>query len=103
MRYLGMSLGMAVALGYCTVFGILIPPLCKGEFHAKLIEPVGGRWVLAGLVVCVVGIVINALAGKIKEVEMSGRDPNGRLQVQFVNPAHGFDHPLQLHLGSVPR
>lgn len=71
MRYLGMSLGMAVALGYCTVFGTLIPPLFKGEFHAKLIEPVSGLWVLAGLFVCVVGIVINALAGKTKEAEMS--------------------------------
>ena len=71
MRYLGMSLGMAVALGYCTVFGTLIPPIFKGEFHAKLIEPESGRWVLAGLVVCVIGIVINALAGKTKEGEMS--------------------------------
>jgi len=71
MRYLGMSLGMAVALGYCTVFGTLIPPIFKGEFHTKLIEPVSGRWVLAGLLVCVVGIVINALAGKTKEAEMS--------------------------------
>ncbi len=70
MRYLGMSLGMAVALGYCTVFGTLIPPIFQGEFHAKLIEPESGRWVLVGLVVCVVGIVINALAGKAKEGEM---------------------------------
>lgn len=71
MRYLGMSLGMAVALGCCTVFGTLIPPLFKGEFHAKLIEPTSRRWVLAGLAVCVVGIVLNALAGKTKEREMS--------------------------------
>lgn len=69
-RYLGMSLGIAVALGYCTVFGTLIPPIFKGEFHAKLIESEGGRWVLVGLAVCVVGIVINALAGKTKEAEM---------------------------------
>jgi L-rhamnose-H+ transport protein len=71
MRYLGMSLGIAVALGYCTVFGTLIPPIFKGEFHAKLIAPAGGRWVLAGLLVCVVGIVINALAGKNMFGEMS--------------------------------
>ncbi len=71
MRYLGMSLGMAVALGYCTVFGTLIPPIFKGEFVSKLIVPVNGRWVLAGLVVCVVGIVVTALAGRTKEAEMS--------------------------------
>ena len=27
MRYLGMSLGMGVALGYCAAFGTLIPPI----------------------------------------------------------------------------
>jgi hypothetical protein len=74
MRYLGMSLGMAVALGYCTVFGTLIPPLFKGEFVTKLIDPVNGRWVLAGLGVCILGIIITALAGHAKEGEMSEAD-----------------------------
>ncbi len=71
MRYLGMSLGMAVALGYCTVFGTLIPPIFKGEFASKLLNVPNGRWVLLGLAVCVVGIIITALAGKAKEGEMS--------------------------------
>jgi hypothetical protein len=71
MRYLGMSLGMAVALGYCTVFGTLIPPIFKGEFSSKLIEPENGRWVLAGIAVCVIGIIVTALAGRSKEGEMS--------------------------------
>ena len=74
MRYLGMSLGMAVALGYCTVFGMLIPPIYKGEFTSKLIDPVHGRWVLAGLGVCLVGIIITAIAGHTKEAEMSEED-----------------------------
>lgn len=29
MRYLGMSLGMGVALGYCAAFGTLLPPIAK--------------------------------------------------------------------------
>src|SRR3954466_7584684 len=29
MRYLGMSLGMGVALGYCAAFGTLVPPIAK--------------------------------------------------------------------------
>ena len=74
MRYLGMSLGMAVALGYCTVFGTLIPPIFKGEFAAKLIDPVNGRWVLAGLGICILGIIITALAGHTKEGEMTAED-----------------------------
>jgi len=73
MRYLGMSLGMAVALGYCTVFGTLIPPLFKGEFQAKLLGPASGRWVLAGLLVCVLGIIITALAGRAKG-QCAGQD-----------------------------
>ena len=35
MRYLGMSLGMGVALGYCAAFGTLVPPIFK-VFHAGL-------------------------------------------------------------------
>src|ERR1043166_258352 len=33
MRYLGMSLGMGVALGYCAAFGTLVPPMAKSIFH----------------------------------------------------------------------
>jgi L-rhamnose-H+ transport protein len=71
MRYLGMSLGMAVALGYCTVFGTLIPPIYKGEFATKLLNTANGKWILAGLAVCVIGIAVTALAGKAKEGEMT--------------------------------
>src|ERR1035437_5386754 len=74
MRYLGMSLGMAVALGYCTVFGTLIPPIFKGEFASKLIDPINGRWVLVGLGVCILGIIITAFAGHTKEGEMTEED-----------------------------
>ena len=33
MRYLGMSLGMGVALGYCAAFGTLLPPIFKSSAH----------------------------------------------------------------------
>ena len=42
MRYLGLSLGMAVVLGLCTVFGTLIPPLFEGDFAAKLLNTASG-------------------------------------------------------------
>ena len=70
MRYLGMSLGMAVALGYCAAFGTLIPPIFQGDFAAKLLDPLNGRVVLAGVAVCLIGIFIAGLAGKTKENEM---------------------------------
>jgi len=70
MRYLGMSLGMAVALGYCAAFGTLIPPLFQGEFHEKLIASTSGNVVLGGVLVCLLGIFIASRAGQTKEDEM---------------------------------
>jgi L-rhamnose-H+ transport protein len=80
MRYLGMSLGMAVALGYCTVFGTLIPPIYSGEFVGKLLTPTGGRFVLLGLLVCIFGIIITALAGKAKERGMSEEEKKATIK-----------------------
>jgi L-rhamnose-H+ transport protein len=71
MRYLGMSLGMAVALGYCAVFGTLIPPIFHGVFASSVLGMASGRIILAGVGVCVLGIVIAGYAGKTKEGEMS--------------------------------
>ena len=70
MRYLGMSLGTAVALGYCAAFGTLIPPIAKGEFAEKLLNSGSGRWIFAGVLICLVGITIAGLAGKRKESEI---------------------------------
>jgi len=71
MRYLGMSLGMAVALGYCAVFGTLMPPIFRGEFVGQVLGTSSGQVILVGVLVCVLGIVIAGLAGMSKEREMS--------------------------------
>jgi L-rhamnose-H+ transport protein len=73
MRYLGMSLGKAIALGYCAAFGTLVPPLVKGEFAAKLLHDHGGNVVLIGVIVCMVGIFIGGIAGVRKEKELAGQ------------------------------
>jgi L-rhamnose-H+ transport protein len=70
MRYLGMSLGMAVALGYCAVFGTLAPPIFHNEFKEKILQTTSGNVILAGIIVCVLGIAIAGLAGMSKEREM---------------------------------
>ncbi len=70
MRFLGMSLGMAVALGYCAAFGTLIPPLVQGTFGVLL--STGAGWmVLAGVAVCLSGIGLCGYAGIRKEREMT--------------------------------
>jgi L-rhamnose-H+ transport protein len=69
MRYLGMSLGMGVALGFCAAFGTLVPPLFKGQLLAIAATP-SGKVILAGVAVCLTGIAIAALAGFSKEREL---------------------------------
>ncbi|WP_010183395.1 L-rhamnose/proton symporter RhaT [Sphingomonas sp. PAMC 26605] len=71
MRYLGLSLGMAVVLGLCTVFGTLIPPIVQGDFHEKLLATTSGRIILLGLVVTLAGIIVVAAAGAKKDVLLS--------------------------------
>ncbi len=70
MRYLGMSLGMAIALGFCAAFGTLIPPLVKGEFAERLLATTSGQMVFAGVGICLAGIAIGAIAGLRKEKEV---------------------------------
>ena len=71
MRYLGLSLGMAVVLGLCTVFGTLIPPLVQGDFADKLLATASGRIILLGLIVTLAGIVVVAWAGAKKDGDLS--------------------------------
>jgi L-rhamnose-H+ transport protein len=82
MRYLGMSLGMAVALGYCAAFGTLVPPIVKGEFADKLIRSHGGNIDLIGVIVCLVGIAIGGFAGVRKERDM-GNDGKSAAIAEF--------------------
>jgi len=82
MRYLGMSLGMGVALGYCAAFGTLLPPIFKEfspsipvpETIAQIAATTPGRITLGGVAVCLLGIGIAALAGLTKEKEMPAEE-----------------------------
>ena len=71
MRYLGMSLGMAVVMGLCAAFGTLIPPAFKGEFASTVLGTQSGQVILLGIGVCLLGITFAGIAGMSKEKEMS--------------------------------
>ena len=71
MRYLGLSLGMAVVLGLCAAFGTLMPPIFRGEFMTQVVGTSSGRVILVGIVVCLLGIAAAGLAGIYKERVMS--------------------------------
>ncbi len=69
-RYLGMSLGYAIALGFCAVFGTVIPPIYNGIF-GDLITSASGLTTLSGVLVCIAGIAVCGWAGISKEKELS--------------------------------
>jgi L-rhamnose-H+ transport protein len=69
-RYLGMSLGYAVALGFCAAFGTVMPPIFAGTYLQTLHTP-AGKGTLIGIVVCVIGIAVAGLAGRYKERELT--------------------------------
>src|SRR5712671_7818265 len=71
MRYLGMSLGMAVALGYTAAFGTLMPPIFRGQFATEVLGTNSGLTILIGVGICLLGIVFAGMAGISKEKEMS--------------------------------
>jgi L-rhamnose-H+ transport protein len=77
-RYLGMSLGNSVVLGFCAAFGAIVPSIYyninptegKISFTDMLASP-GGQLVLFGVFVCLAGIAISGWAGMMKEGELS--------------------------------
>jgi L-rhamnose-H+ transport protein len=71
MRYLGMSLGMAVALGFTAAFGTLVPPIFRGQFASEVLGTRSGVTILIGVGICMLGIVFAGAAGTMKEREMS--------------------------------
>src|SRR5438093_10099455 len=74
MRYLGMSLGMGVAIGYIAALGTLVPPIFKSFMPSipvdssivEIAKSTPGQVTLAGVAVCLFGIGIAALAGLTK-------------------------------------
>jgi L-rhamnose-H+ transport protein len=69
-RYLGIALGYAIALGLCAAFGTIVPPIARHEFGA-ILHSTSGQIILLGVLVCVVGVAINGAAGVSKEREIT--------------------------------
>src|SRR5580658_3157821 len=69
-RYLGIALGYAIALGLCAAFGTVVPPIAHGEF-GTILHSSAGQIILLGVLVCVIGVAINGAAGVSKEHEVT--------------------------------
>jgi L-rhamnose-H+ transport protein len=71
MRYLGMSLGIGVAIGVTLVVGTLVPPLMHGQ-AAMLFSTRSGLITMSGVLVALIGVGIVSWAGHEKEVQLKG-------------------------------
>lgn len=77
-RYLGMSLGNSVVLGFCAAFGAIVPSIyyninpTEGKVSfTDMLASSGGQLVLLGVLVCLIGIALSGKAGMMKEGELS--------------------------------
>ena len=77
-RYLGMSLGNSVTLGFCAAFGAIVPSVyysinpTEGKISfTDMLASSGGQLVLLGVLVCLIGIALSGRAGMLKEKEIS--------------------------------
>jgi L-rhamnose-H+ transport protein len=77
-RYLGMSLGNSVVLGFCAAFGAIVPSIyysiVKTPGKISFVDMMGtggGQLVLLGVLICIIGIAISGKAGMMKEKELS--------------------------------
>jgi L-rhamnose-H+ transport protein len=69
-RYLGIALGYAIALGLCTAFGTLVPPIFHGQI-GKIAHERSGQTILFGVLVCLIAVAVNGAAGWSKEHEFT--------------------------------
>ncbi len=90
-RYLGMSLGNSIVLGFCSAFGALGPSIYYNFFPSDgkesisdmLAQP-GGQLVLAGVVVCLIGIGFSGRAGILKEKDLGMEDGKNEAEFSLV-------------------
>ena len=94
-RFLGMSLGNSVTLGFCSAFGALVPSVYYNFFPAEgkttfhdLLTTTWGRVILTGIVLCLAGIYISGRAGMLKERELP--EEKKQQSVEEFNVAKGL-------------
>jgi L-rhamnose-H+ transport protein len=86
-RYLGMALGYAVALGFCMVVGTLAPPIATGRI-VEILSTLSGQTIVAGVLACLAGIALCGWAGMCKEAELT--DEQKKATVAEFSLGKGF-------------
>jgi L-rhamnose-H+ transport protein len=68
---LGLSLNFAIAIGISTALGSIVPLVF---LHSELVFTPKGEMILLGVAIVVAGIVVSAVAGKLKEAHTAARE-----------------------------
>ncbi len=94
-RYLGMSLGNSVTLGFCSAFGALVPPIyydvkdmAGRTTFTDMLHSTGGLIILTGVVLSLVGIAVLGRAGIMKEKTLSKEE--SQASVKEFNAVKGL-------------
>lgn len=66
MRFLGMSMGIGIAIGITLSVGTLFTPILNGTFVETMTQP-GSGWTILGIIVALVGVGVVSYAGYLKE------------------------------------
>ncbi|ADW67689.1 L-rhamnose/proton symporter RhaT [Granulicella tundricola] len=81
-RYLGIALGYAIALGLCAAFGTVVPPIIHGQF-GEILHQSSGQVILLGVAVCVIGVAVNGAAGISKDKEFTPEEKEEAGETDF--------------------
>jgi len=73
LRYLGLSLGYALALGLMLGIGTLIPPLLDGRLW-EITGTKSGDLLFSGVIIAFVGIALSAWAGILKDKTLTKKE-----------------------------
>ncbi len=86
-RYLGMSLGNSVVLGFTAAFGAIVPSIyynlnpTEGKISfTDMLHSTGGQLVLLGVVISLTGIALTGKAGMMKEKELSKEEQEASVE-----------------------
>src|SRR3569833_1798946 len=88
MRYLGMSLGIGVAIGVTLIVGTLVPPIMHGQ-AAMLFSTRSGLITLSGVLVALIGVAIVSWArhqNKTPKGSSIERSPQGIHRRTWTSP-----------------
>ncbi len=78
-RYLGIALGGSVALGFCMLFGTIIPPLRAGTI-SRLWADSSGLMISLGLFLGLVGIALCGEAGRRRDIDTNAGTPDADVE-----------------------